>query len=131
MKWACGRDGDNCYLDHRVVKFEAFNGCFPNPKMSFTDLDAICEIGGRFLVQEWKQNGHLPDGQRILLERLSRRSDFRAVVVDGDPMYMSVKSFAPVIDGEVCAVVRADLEDLRAYVKRWAHWAYGLKQEGR
>ncbi|HEX2277652.1 MAG TPA: hypothetical protein VHN13_11070, partial [Candidatus Tectomicrobia bacterium] len=69
-------------------KFAAFAGAFPG-KTNFTDVDGIIQLGGRVLLLECKARpGALPDGQRILVERLSRLG-CTVVIIAGDMRTMT------------------------------------------
>lgn len=60
---------------------ERFNHCFPRG-ISFGDVDSIVEIGGKFLLVEYKNGDQeVPTGQRKLLERLSRIAGFTVFVL--------------------------------------------------
>jgi hypothetical protein len=73
------------YLDN-LWDFDIFNPCFENPKIKFSDLDAIVEIGGRFLVLEFKSRlASIPTGQQRMIEALSKIECFVVLVVWGSP----------------------------------------------
>lgn len=66
MKWDCEERG--CFNRKMRPKLEEFAACLPG-RIAFTDVDGIVEIGGRFLMLEWKSRpGRIATGQRIMFE---------------------------------------------------------------
>lgn len=60
---------------------ERLSPCFPRG-MSLGDLDSFLEIGGHFLVIEWKTAGQdVPFGQLHALTRLAELPQFEVVIV--------------------------------------------------
>ena len=66
-----------------VFDWEWLNEAFKPSKITLTDLDAIVERNGQFLVIETKSSNHLPQGQKILLEQLVRKGSFTIFYVVG------------------------------------------------
>lgn len=73
LRWDCARQG--CYKD-QLPDWSIFNGCFPRG-IRIGDIDGIVEIGGRFLMIEWKcdKRVSIPEGQRKLLARFGQPPD--------------------------------------------------------
>jgi hypothetical protein len=60
-------------------------GCFGNTNISVSDIDAIWERRGHFLVVEVKRLGEkLWDGQLLLLRRLAEKPTFTVWIVRGE-----------------------------------------------
>jgi hypothetical protein len=66
-----------------VFDWEWLNDAFKPSKITLTDIDAIVERNGQFLVIETKNSNHLPQGQKILLEQLVRKGNFTIFYVVG------------------------------------------------
>ena len=121
MRWCCEKQG--CFNLKKRVKLEEFAECLPG-RMAFGDIDGITEIGGNFLIQEWKARGAgLPTGQRIMFERLTASSPFIVLVVEGDAETMVVKHITKIWHGKVGKRDVATLDTLKATIKAWAAWA--------
>jgi hypothetical protein len=88
MRWNCTRQG--CFNVVRRPKIELFADCFPG-KISFGDIDGMVEIGGHFLILEWKScNPSVPRAQHIMYEHFVRNSRNAVVVVFGNAETMEV-----------------------------------------
>jgi hypothetical protein len=129
MRYDCSKNG--CYNKTLRPKIETFAECFPR-KIGMSDVDAIVEIGGKFLMIEWKaKGGSLGRGQEIMFEKLtSEGKQFVVYVVEGCPETMEVRQFSRYYDNRVQRFVCADgegLGQLKSHLKRWADFAGGLK----
>lgn len=80
LRWKCEDQG--CYAEKTKPHLEEISSALPGA-VAFSDVDAIVERRGWFLILEFKQAPAkaLPTGQRILLEALSRLSPRIAVAV--------------------------------------------------
>lgn len=128
MRYDCGSRG--CFNVKRRPKIEEFARCLPG-RIAFSDVDAITEVAGHFLLLEWKSyKGELPVGQRIMFERMTSRCNgrFSVLIVVGDAETMEVESVALIYDGRNRGFEDSSLEDVRARITRWAAWA--LRQRG-
>jgi hypothetical protein len=67
-----------------------FAECLPG-KLAFSDVDAIAEVNGKFLLQEWKDGQNIPVGQRIMYQRMTADSKFVVFVVDGNAENMEIR----------------------------------------
>lgn len=123
LHWDC-RGGANCFNRKKRLKFSVFYDVLPG-KISFTDVDAMVEVGGRFLFMEWKDGADFPVGQRLLFERMTRDRRFRALLVDGDAEHMVVRGFAIVAGGAVGRWWAGDMQNLLAYIRMWSSEAKG------
>ena len=128
MRWDC-RNGTNCFSRRTRLKFYRFEeaGCLPartGKPVSFSDIDAITEVCGRGLIQEWKLPGTpISQAQRIMLTRLTRGRLLTAVFVWGDAEHMTVEQFWPFFDGEQGPAVVGDFDALCRYIAWWSNWA--------
>ena len=69
LRWNCAERG--CFNTLKRPKIEVFAEALPK-RMAFSDVDAITEYRGHFLMMEWKSyRGDIPTGQRIMFERLT------------------------------------------------------------
>lgn len=122
LRWNCGDYGETCFVRRCLVKFEAFDGCFPG-RIAPTDFDMVVEANGCILVAEWKYRRpkSWEGGQRILFERLSRLSDRITViiVVCPDMESMAVEEMAVVHNGGLGEWHRCNLRQLRVWVRGW------------
>lgn len=126
LRYDCERSG--CFNLKRRPKIEVFDECFPG-NISFGDVDGIVEINGNFLLLEWKCNkGSLPDGQRIMHEKLTASGRRTTVIlVVGDAETMEIKRIAVCSNGRYGDFEPCSLSDLRARIRRWADIAYARK----
>ena len=120
MQWDCQAQG--CFNWRKRPKIEIFADCLPG-KIAFSDVDAIVEIGGNFLMIEWKSHGDVPRGQRILFQRLTQFAPVTVFIVEGDAETMEVDSIRFVSEGKMEDPFQADQTKLRELITQWNHWA--------
>lgn len=127
MRWNC-REKGKCYNETLRPRIEEFAGCFPG-RVSFSDVDGIVELGGYFLLLEWKSDGGtVQGGQRIMYQNMTAESHrFTVIVVNGHPREMTVNSIQVFRRGKAAAVEPCDFEALHARVKAWADEASSRK----
>ena len=114
MRWKCQCQG--CFLEKRS-DVAALDGCFP-AHVGATDLDGIVELGGHFLVIEFKHLGVLvPRGQGLMFERMVATGKFTVVIVHARGQ--DVESWT-VLGPDGRRQVKGDLPALRAEVKAWS-----------
>lgn len=114
MRWQCGQSG--CFIACRP-QLDMFDGCFPVGNMG--DLDGILELGGHFLVVEFKRPGVVvPYGQQRMFEKLVATKLFTVIVVRASGQ--DVQAWT-VFDANGRRSVDGDLTALRTEVKAWAH----------
>lgn len=121
MRWKCDEKG--CYRQ-LMPRLGGFDDCFPR-RIGMSDVDGIVEIGGRFLMLEWKApGGAVQVGQRIMFERLTSASPdpskFTVIVVCGQPRTLEVESVQVFAAGRAGPVEAADLDGLKVRMKAWA-----------
>ena len=116
LRWDCERQG--CFNRVKRPKIEVFDDCFPGLN-AFTDVDAIIERNGRFLILEWKDHRDIPTGQRIMFERLTQDSSLVVVMVQGNSETMAVEAIKMVAGGKIGAWEPCDLESLKRRIRRW------------
>jgi hypothetical protein len=89
-----------------------------------SDLDGIVELGGHFLLVEWKKPGvAIPDGQRIMFEKMTQNEKFIVYLVTGDPKAMTVEKREICYGGKFHASKQLTLGDLKDEFKRWSKMA--------
>lgn len=122
LRWECGERG--CFRKAMCPKLGAFDVCFPG-RIGMTDVDGFVEVGGRFLLIEWKSaGGALGTGQRIAFERLTALSPLITVaVVSGEPREPAVSAVQIIREGRTGPVVPSDTAALKARVEAWARRA--------
>lgn len=120
MRWNC-REKGKCYNETLRPRIEEFAGCFPG-KISFSDVDGIVEIGGHFLLLEWKSDGgELRGGQRIMYQNMTAISPrFHVIVVHGHPREMLIESVQVFRGGEAGSVEPCDFSGLFERIEAWA-----------
>lgn len=124
MLWDCERQG--CFNKKKRPKIEVFAGCLPG-KISFGDVDAIVEVGGHFLMMEWKPSMNpLSMGQSIMYERLTQQKNWSVIIVAGDAETMQIDGMASYVhqDGGSVFIDWEDctLDELKSRIERWAIW---------
>lgn len=116
LGWCCEHKG--C-LRERMPDWTIFNDCFPRG-IKMGDGDGFAEVGHWFLMAEWKhsKNVSLPEGQRKALRRFGGRPGRDAALcLRGTPDDLQWLVF----DGGVPDGWQdVSLEDVKAWVKRWA-----------
>jgi hypothetical protein len=121
MRWDCEKRG--CFNLKRRPKIEVFSDCFPGA-ISFGDVDGIVEINGRGLMLEWKTDTNKPTtGQRIMYERLTKTALLSVLFVVGDAETMVITHMGKFTKGKQSELRAANLEDVKASIKRWVTWA--------
>jgi hypothetical protein len=125
MRWDCGKLG--CFNLKCRPKIEVFHDIWPR-SISMSDIDAIVELSGRFLMLEWKSTANdIPIGQQIMFIRITRVPDFRFTVfcVAGNAETMAVthlKVFRAGVEGHWES---ANMDTLRERMGWWSRWATG------
>tara|TARA_R110000787_G_scaffold160652_6_gene274242 strand:+ start:152 stop:550 length:399 start_codon:yes stop_codon:yes gene_type:complete len=117
--WKCDEWG--CWNVKCRPKLEMLHNCFPG-KINYGDNDGLVEINGYLNFLEWKKpGGELQTGQRILFERITKRTygDI-AFIVEGEPDTMEVYSYQYFFNGKQADWVDATLDDVMARIKSWA-----------
>ncbi len=120
MRWKCDERG--CFNEKRRPKIELLADCVPR-NMAFTDLDAMTEVNGHFLILEWKGAGvrEIGTGQLIALSRLTAVSPRISVVcISGDAETMIVEGRKFISAGRVGPWVKCDFDGLRRKIKSWS-----------
>src|SRR5574343_1182830 len=118
LRWDCEKQG--CFNKKNRPKIEIFAECLPG-KIAFSDVDAITEINGNFLILEWKSfEGQIPTGQKIMYERLTQDKKFTVVVIHGNAETMEVKSILVFSGGKNLGWCSCTIDDLKNKIKRWA-----------
>lgn len=127
-KWNCEKSG--CGFHWLDPDFTAIARMLPESmgRCRPSDLDAIVERNGHFLVVEFKsklwrpeRDGRIGVGQRIMLERMSQIPNWTVYVVHGllrphDP----ITAMAAFRDGRMRPFFPATEDDLRVEVEKWA-----------
>ena len=103
LRWDCSRQG--CFNLHKRPKIELFADCLPG-RLAFSDVDAIAEVNGNFLVLEWKEHRRVPTGQRLLYERWTAAGPTTVLLIVGDAREMTVDEAACVHGGTIARVAR-------------------------
>ena len=122
MRWDCHPDKDGCYRRLGQPDLTLLDECFPG-RIAMTDVDGLVEINGRFLFLEWKRQGEVPAGQRIMFERLTRHPEFTVLVILGDPASMAAERYDVFQGGRRRGWRDCDLPELRRHVRAWARRA--------
>lgn len=118
MQWDCERQG--CFNQKKRLKLEIFDECFPG-KIGLSDIDGAVEINGRCLMIEGKGRGvPVPDGQRIMFERLSSGGMVTVFVIECDAETMEVFSVAVFDGGKNQGAAPCDLGGLKSMMRAWS-----------
>lgn len=110
--------------DARHIDFEAFVGIIPdNPKLLPSDLDMVIERRGYFLCAEWKRpNEKFSVGQRLMLEALSRKPDWRVLIVHGDTDGGLNVTGVWLLQGLETIHLGSTAEHLKETIRYWYSW---------
>ena len=120
MRWDCEARG--CFNLLKRPKIEVFAECFPRG-INFGDVDGIVEIGGRFLLLEFKPAPiDFSRGQRLLYERItsSPNGAIQVLGLAGDAETMEITHLCRFRRGAFRAWATGDLNDAKAYVIEWS-----------
>lgn len=119
LRWNCFERG--CHNIKCRPKLLAFAESLPG-KISFSDIDATVEVGGRFLFLEWKSPGaKVSIGQEIYHKKLTALSlRITSVLVEGDPSSMTVESIRVIRGGKWGPREPSSLQDLKSRIQRWS-----------
>ena len=116
-----------------MLNFARIAPCFPG-KIYPTDVDGIVEIGGSFLMIEWKdtrrtragagdwRGGDFPvpqKGQLLTLQALSRLRDFTVLVIYGDGATMNPVAYRHFRDGRIMEPRRLTFAGMENIFERW------------
>lgn len=123
IRWDCEQQG--CFNKLCRPKLEIFAECFPG-KMAMSDIDGIVEIGGRYLMLEWKNEWdgkviHVDTARRIMYERVTADGDFVVYVVAGNAQTMEVWASSKFEHGKRQPTVQESLCSLKVKFMAWAH----------
>src|SRR5262245_6447567 len=120
MLWNCDRDG--CFNRKRRPKFEAFADCFSG-RINFSDVDGMVEIGGAFLLLEWKgEGGKLKAGQVRTYMAFSALPGCLVVAIEGDAETMTVRRYRAFVRGFGKSWTAGGLSDVADIMRGWAEW---------
>jgi hypothetical protein len=122
MEWDCSVKG--CFNIKKRPKIEVFAKCFPG-KIAMSDIDAIVEIGGNFMLLEWKSDGvGLKHGQRIMFERMTKHENFFVLLVEGCAETMNVIGYKLISNGEIPEqMTPCTLHELLKLLYEFSKWA--------
>lgn len=126
LRWNCSERG--CFNIKKRPKIEVFAECFPG-NIQMGDVDGIVEIGGRFLMLEWKQSGAIAIGQRIMYEQITRSSHCHVIVVIGDPETMIISRYAYFWQGRMSDWHDGTIEKVKELMGAWAQAAVQAQQQ--
>jgi len=126
LRWDCNKDG--CFNKKKRPKIEVFAECLPG-KIAFSDIDAITEVNGRFLVLEWKSYADdIPKGQRIMFQRMTTGGTFTVFIINGCAESMEIRQLCIVWDGKIHDWVNTTLDDVKTRIKKWVEWVKQAKR---
>lgn len=121
IRWKCKERG--CFNLKKRPKIEVFAQCFPR-KIAMGDVDGLIELGGHFLMLEWKMPGApVPRAQEMVYERITAWDRFTVIVVWGDAETMDVTSYAIYRKTKRRETGTIDLQGLIERIKGWAVYA--------
>lgn len=120
LRWNCKAQG-KCYNLTLRPRIEEFAQCFPG-RIAMSDVDGIVEIGGCFLMLEWKAaGGAVTGGQRIMFEQLTALSPrITVVVASGEPREPTVETIQIFRKGVGSLPEPCTFPELQERMKRWA-----------
>jgi len=96
------------------------NKCFERG-IRIPDVDGLVETNYHFLCLEGKsKNASLSKGQRMLLERLAKLSQFTVIVFKGDPPNLSTITEWEVLGKQKH---RGNFQEFFNFIRKWFNWA--------
>lgn len=102
--------------------FAVLDGCFGEGRIRPTDVDFLVERNGHFLFVETKSPGvAVPEGQRIMLEKLAQIPAFAVIIVWGRPGEPSKLKL--MWRGRIWEKEDANLDILREWCSSWFRFA--------
>lgn len=127
LRWNCNERG--CFNTLKRPKIELFAEALPK-RMAFSDVDAITEYRGHFLMLEWKSyRGDIPTGQRIMFERLTvPKRDTTVFVVAGNAETMEVTDCLVYASGRPSGWQECNLDGLITRIREWVSYVDSVKQ---
>ena len=120
MNWVCISQG--CFNKKKRPKIEVFADCFPGA-ISFSDIDAIVERRGHFLLMEWKGDGVLFNangGQSRMFNAMTIHENFTVFVVSGDAETMTISGWFEIVGAVQGDFIYGNIDDLIARVSQWS-----------
>lgn len=115
MRWQCNSVG--CFLQRRTDPV-ILDGCFP-AGVTGSDVDVMVELGGHFLVVEFKRPGvSIPIGQLRAFKALVATGRFTVVIVYA--LEQHVQGWRKVTLEGLEPLHTGDVDALREHVKRWS-----------
>lgn len=122
VRWNCLESG--CFNLKLRPKIEVFDECFPG-RIAFGDVDALVEMGGLFLLLEWKSDGgtfHV--AQRIASEHFTRILSGNVVLlIEGNAKTMQVSRYCYFWQGRQSDWKFGALQDVKIFIERWVAFA--------
>ena len=126
MRFKCdAHPQGRCWLREHVARLGVFDDCFPG-RIGLTDVDGMVERHGCLLLVELKRPGAtLPNGQRIVFERATRRmgSAFQPVVIWGENDFIGPLRWQRWVSGRSRGPEDVSLDSIRDHFRRWFAWA--------
>ena len=118
LRWNCSERG--CFNTLKRPKIEFLAEALPG-RMAFSDVDAITEYCGNFLMLEWKSHvGPIPTGQRIMFERLTKPGRCTTIfVVVGNAETMEVTNCLVYNSGSASDWQDCTLDGLKQRIREW------------
>lgn len=118
LRWNCNDRG--CFNTLKRPKIELLAEALPR-KMAFSDVDAITEYRGHFLMLEWKSYvGDIPTGQRIMFERLTKPGRCTTIfIVVGYAETMEVTNLMVYASGTAKHWQECSLDGLKEHIRGW------------
>ena len=99
-------------------------GCIEkSPKAMPSDIDMVLERRGCFLFAEWKHDHEkVSEGQKIMLQALSRKPGVVVLIIRGDSKHGIVNSIYKVSPNEV-KMVDSGVDGLKRLLNLFYNWA--------
>ena len=124
FKWTCKKQG--CYVKEALPRYDSINHLFPGD-VKMSDIDGIVELDGHFLFVEVKPLAKIKEGikegQRILLDRLSRQPNTISLILwlEDTTDMRTVKVGQVFSKGQVFRKQAFDFDGLTDFLNRWVN----------
>ena len=108
-----------CYIKKQTPDWGFLDSAFSG-KIRVTDIDGAVEANGCLLILEWKGVGvPLLDGQRIMVEKITKKNQITVFVINGDAEESIPKHITIFANGVISRTEECGSEKLKKYCQWW------------
>jgi hypothetical protein len=120
--WKC-HEKEKCFIDELAPRLGEFDDCFPRG-IGLGDVDGFVEIGGKFLLIEWKcGDGKISTGQNRAFVAFCKIPGSLIIGIRGDVKKMNVEEYRTYFEGCCSDWEPGNLEDVKKIIRWWVSMA--------